>query len=137
MAPRLGFEPMRGWLIPPFRSGMMLRNDLIASASSRNTSDTTKQGDRTVTREAYAAEIAKMRQERPAYGLLCMITCSRATTRGSALRSSGPIRKPARRAAGQECRPTGSGGSAWTDAVAQERGTHPAANQVRPAPGAV
>lgn len=25
LAPRLGFEPMRSWLIPPFRSGMMLR----------------------------------------------------------------------------------------------------------------
>jgi len=50
-------------------------------------------GDRTVPRRG--------RRDRT-YGSLCTITHSRATAHGSASRSSGPIRKQARHAAGRE-----------------------------------
>jgi hypothetical protein len=54
-------------------------------------------GDRTVTREAYAAEIAKARKDRPHLRIVVYDHASRATMRGSALLSSGLTRKPARR----------------------------------------
>ena len=44
-------------------------------------------GDRTVTREAYAAEVAKIREERPIYVSLSMTTRSRTTARGFVSRS--------------------------------------------------
>ena len=67
-----------------------------------------EKGDRTVTREAYAAEIAQTRRSGRTHASLCTITRSRATARGSALPSSGLIQTPARRALEQACRSTGS-----------------------------
>ena len=77
--------------------------DLIAQCVQPNYIRHDEQGDRTVTREAYAAEIARCGRSDRASGSLSMITHSRATVRGSVSRSSGLIQKPARRAAGQEC----------------------------------
>jgi hypothetical protein len=96
-------------------------------------------GDRTVTREAYAAEIAKIRQERPAYGLLCTIKRSRATAPGSALRSkwTDPKTGEARSRTGMQAYRIEDGklaktrlilqplGSAWNDAAAQAQWTSP------------
>jgi hypothetical protein len=60
--------------------------DLVSSCIGPTYIRHDEAGDRTVTLEAYAAEIAKTRQERPHLRSLCTITHSRATARGSALR---------------------------------------------------
>jgi len=82
--------------------------DLISECIPLNYIRHDEAGDRTVTREAYAAEIAKTRQERPHLRFVVYITRSRATARGSALPSSGLTRTPARRKPGQACRFTAS-----------------------------
>ena len=69
--------------------------DLVARCVGNHYTRHDESGDRTVTREAYAAEIAKIRQERPTSGLSSMIIYSRTTGRGFALPLSGPIPKQA------------------------------------------
>jgi hypothetical protein len=62
-------------------------------------------GDRTVTREAYAAEIGKSGQISESSS---MTTLSRVTARGFVLRSSGLTPKAASRAVERVCSPTES-----------------------------
>jgi hypothetical protein len=79
--------------------------DMIAQCVRPNYIRHDEQGDRTITREAYAAEIAKTRQERPGIRIVVYdrtFEGDRACC--TALRSSGLIRKLARHVAGQECR---------------------------------
>jgi hypothetical protein len=64
-------------------------------------------GDRTVSRDAYAAEIAKVQQERPGSVSSSMIIRSKAIVRGSASLSSGQIWLRERLALERACRPTG------------------------------
>jgi len=71
-------------------------------------------GDRTVTPETYAAEIARAHQERPGIGSPFMTTHSAATGHGSALGSSGPIQQPVRRAAAPACSSIGSKAASWS-----------------------
>jgi hypothetical protein len=84
------------------------RYDLIPSCVGPNYIRHDEAGDRTLTREACAAEIAKIREERPNIRVACTITRSKATARGFVLRSSGLIPRPASRAIGRACSPTGS-----------------------------
>jgi hypothetical protein len=78
------------------------------SASSRTTSGTTKLATGRSHDRPTRRRLPRRGRSDRTFGLWCTITHSRATAHGSASRSSGPIRKPARRAAGQECNPTGS-----------------------------
>ena len=64
-------------------------------------------GDRTVTREAYARESPRFERSGPIYVSLSMTTRSKTTARGFALPSNGLIPRPASRAVGQACSPTG------------------------------
>jgi hypothetical protein len=68
-------------------------------------------GDRTVTREAYAAQIAKFRQERPHTHFVAYDH----TFNGDRawFRSSGLMQRPARHAPEQACRFTGSRLASW------------------------
>jgi hypothetical protein len=72
-----------------------------------------EQGDRTVSRDAYAAEIAKIRQERPDIRVVVYDHHSKVTAHGFALRSNGPTPRPANVAAGRVCRATGSRMASW------------------------
>ena len=65
-----------------------------------------EKGDRTVTLEDYAAEIAASGRSGRAYVSSCTTTRLQATDRGSALYSSGPIQRPASCALGPVCSPT-------------------------------
>jgi hypothetical protein len=96
-------------------------------------------GDRTVTREAYAAEIAKIRQERPTIRVVVYdhsFEGDRAWFR-FAFKWSDPKTGEARSRAGMQSYRTEGGklaetwlslqplGSTWSDAVAQEHWTSP------------
>src|ERR1700677_2024942 len=67
--------------------------DLVAHCVQPNYIRHDEAGDRTITREAYAAEIAKTRQERPD---IRVVVYDHSLVHGSALHSNGPIRKPAK-----------------------------------------
>ena len=81
--------------------------DLVPGGVAENYIRHDEGGDRTVTREAYAAEIAKVRTERPVFGWSCTITRSKVTARGFAFLSTGLIRRRASRVAGLACNRTG------------------------------
>ena len=84
------------------------QHDLVPSCVAEDYIRHDENGDRTVTRDAYAAELAAIHRERPgqAYVSSCTTTRLQATDRGSALYSSGPIQRPASCALGPVCSPT-------------------------------
>jgi hypothetical protein len=113
--------------------------DLIAQCVQPNYIRHDEQGDRTVPREAYAAEIDKTRQERPGIRIVVYDHSSegdRAWFR-FAFKWTDPKTGEARSRAGMQAYRIESGklaetwlmlqplGSAWTDAVAQEHWTSP------------
>jgi hypothetical protein len=79
------------------------RFDLVSGCVGEHYIRHDEQGDRTVTREAYAAEIAKIRQERPDIRVVVYDHSFEATVRGFASRSNGPIPKRVSRAVERAC----------------------------------
>jgi hypothetical protein len=113
--------------------------DLIARCVQPNYIRHDDQGDRTVTREAYAAEIAKMRQERPGIRIV-VYDHTFEGDRGwfrFAFKWTDPKTGEARSRAGRQAYRIDGGklaetwlmlqplGSAWTDAAVQEHWTSP------------
>jgi hypothetical protein len=102
-----------------------------------------EKGDRTVTREAYAAELAATRQERPGIRIVAYdhsFSVERAWFRFSFKWPDPMTGEPLSRAGMQSYRVEGGKlaetwitllplGTAWTDAVAQERWTSPPPNK--------
>ncbi|QIE22904.1 hypothetical protein SBC2_09170 [Caballeronia sp. SBC2] len=82
--------------------------DLIPSGVGQEYIRHDEKGDRTVTRDAYAAEIAQTRQERPDTRFVIYDHSFEGNRHGSALHSSGQIQPPARNALGRACNSTGS-----------------------------
>jgi hypothetical protein len=83
--------------------------DLVPSCVGEHYTRHDEGGDRTVSREAYAAEIAKIRQERPDIRVVWYtIIRLKVIVRGFGLRSNGPIRKPTSPVAEPGCSPIGS-----------------------------
>ena len=113
--------------------------DLIPSCVGPNYIRHDEKGDRTVTREAYAAEIAAMRTERPDIRVVVYdhsFEGDRAWFRFSFKWTDPKTGEPRSRAGFQSYRVEGGKlaetwvmllplGSAWTDAVAQEHWTSP------------
>jgi hypothetical protein len=113
--------------------------DLITDCVQLNYIRHDESGDRTVTREAYAAEIAKVRQERPDIRIVVydhMFKGDRAWFRFAFKWSDPKTGEPRTRAGLQSYRTEGGKlaetwlivqplGSAWTDAMAQEHWTSP------------
>jgi hypothetical protein len=93
------------------------QHDLVPSCVAEDYIRHDENGDRTVTRDAYAAELAAIHKARPgqarpgqarpgqAYVSSCTTIRLQATDLGSALYSSGPIQKPASCAVGPVCSP--------------------------------
>lgn len=113
--------------------------DLVPGCVGENYVRHDEAGERTVTREAYAAEIAKVQQERPGIRVVVYdhaFQGNRAWFR-FAFKWNDPATGGARSRAGMQSYRTEGGklvetwlammpqGSAWTDAVAQERWTSP------------
>jgi hypothetical protein len=113
--------------------------DLIPSCVAQNYVRHDEKGDRTVTREDYAAEIAKTRQERPGTRFVVYdhsFEGSRAWFRFT-LQWTDPNTGETRTRAGMQVYRIGAGnlvetwltllqlGSAWPDAIAQEHWTSP------------
>jgi len=113
--------------------------DLVAQCVQPNYIRHDEQGDRTITREAYAAEIAKTRQERPDIRVVVYdhtFKGDRAWFR-FAFKWTDPKTSEARSRAGIQAYRIEGGklaetwlmlqplGSAWTDPVAQEHWTSP------------
>jgi hypothetical protein len=71
-------------------------------------------GDRTVTRDAYVAEIAEIRRERPDIRVIVYDHSFEGDRGGFALLSSGLTPRPARRGAVPVCNPTGSRWASWS-----------------------
>lgn len=114
------------------------RHDLIPSCVGSHYIRHDEKGDRTVTREAYAAELAAIRQERPDIRVVVYdhsFSDNRAWFRFS-FKWTDPTGEPCNRAGMQSYRIEGGRlaetwvtllalGTTWTDAVAQERWTSP------------
>ena len=113
--------------------------DLVPQCVQPNYIRHDEAGDRTITREAYAAEIAKTRQERPDIPVVVYdhtFEGGRAWF-GFAFKSTDPRTGEARSRAGMQSYRVEAGklaetwlmlqplGSAWTDTVAQEHWTSP------------
>jgi hypothetical protein len=113
--------------------------DLVSSCVGPHYIRHDENGDRTVTREAYAAELASIHRERPGIRVVVYdhsFTADRAWFRFS-FRWTGPSTGEPRSRAGMQSYRIEDGrlaetwialqplGSAWTDAIAQERWTSP------------
>jgi hypothetical protein len=115
------------------------QNDLVPSCVTENYIRHDEKGDRTVTRDAYAAEIAAMRNERPGIRVVVYdhsFVGDRAWFRFAFKWPDPKTGEPRSRAGMQSYRVEGGKlaetwlipqpvGSAWSDAVAQEHWTSP------------